>query len=100
MKAIHQASLLLFIVLSTAVSVCEAAKFKCQLNDRATSPNLGQGKDAFSITTPEIFLNCVSTQAVKGEQVKAVWIAADSNNVVPANYKFAEKTLDVTKDMS
>lgn len=75
--------------------------FKCTLTDQVDKDdNAGPAKDTYSVATPEIFLICDSANVTKGQSVKAEWIAVDTNNAAPANYKIDEKTLAVESDAS
>lgn len=75
--------------------------FECTLTDQVDKDdNAGTAKDAYSTATPEIFLICDSANVTKGQVVKAEWVAVDTNNVAPANYKIDEKSLSVESDAS
>ncbi|MEO8401148.1 MAG: hypothetical protein ABI597_05035 [Gammaproteobacteria bacterium] len=75
-------------------------KFDCTLTDELTADKKpGDAKDTFSKTTPLIYLICESDEVEKGQSIKAEWIAADTNNIAPANYKIDEKSLDVKKEL-
>jgi hypothetical protein len=68
-------------------------KFKCTLTDHELSGNRpGNSMSTFTKTTPVIYLICKSHDVEQGQTIKAVWIAVDTNNVSPANYKIAEKS--------
>lgn len=75
-------------------------KIACTLTDQlAPDGSPGDAKDSFTHTTPMIYLICDSDEIKKGQQVKAAWIAVDTKNLAPANYKIAEKNFDVNQDI-
>ncbi len=75
--------------------------FECTLTDQVSANDVpGGAKESFSQTTPTIYLICDSDKVSKGEQVKATWIAVDTHDVAPANYKIDEKSLTVDKDIT
>lgn len=89
--------------LSSAINLAYAdtntPKFDCTLTDQVSDDGkVGDKKDSFIGTTPTVYLVCQSDAVKKGEQVKASWIAADTNNVAPPNYKIDESTLNVPQD--
>lgn len=88
----------------TAFNVSHAAdalpKFECTLSEqKATDDKPAVNKTEFNKETAEIYLTCSSEQVKKGQSVKAVWIADDTNGLAPANYKIDEKSYDVPSDL-
>lgn len=88
------------------LNFCYAAEklpsFDCTLSDqKATDDDEEEmvSKTVFNKDTAEIFLTCTSEEVHKGEQVKAVWIADDTHDVAPANYKIDEKSYEVPADL-
>jgi len=76
-------------------------KFDCTLTDKkADDGTPGDAKTSFAPTTPVIYLLCSSDEVKKGQSIKAAWIAIDTNNAAPANYKIAEKGMDVDKSLA
>jgi hypothetical protein len=71
-------------------------KFDCTLTNQVTADNqAGDAQSTFTKDTPKIYLFCSSDDVQKGQTVKSVWIAADTNNVAPPNYKIDEKSIQV-----
>ncbi len=76
-----------------------AAKFNCMLTDSTVAGDKpGPHKTDFLKTTPEIYLFCSSSNAKKGQTIKSVWIATDTNNVAPPNFEIDSKKLAITDD--
>lgn len=76
-----------------------APKFDCVLTDSVdSSGHPGAAKASFSGSTPMLYLICESDQVKKGQVVKTEWIADDTNNAAPNNYKIQEKSVDVSRD--
>ena len=70
-------------------------KFDCTLTDSMVNDKVGDAKATFTTKTPKIYYVCNSDTVTKGQNVKAVWIATDTNGVAPPNYKIDEKGIDV-----
>lgn len=66
------------------------------LTDQFNNGTPGESKNSFTKDTPIIYIIWKSDQLKQGQKVKAVWIADDTHNVAPANYKIdeAEMVLD------
>ena len=71
----------------------------CVVTDKASDDTPIDKKDSFDSNTPLIYLLCTSDEVHEGQQIKAVWIAADTQGMAPANYVIHEKSFDVTKNM-
>ncbi|MDI1352974.1 MAG: DUF4189 domain-containing protein [bacterium] len=56
-------------------------------------------KNSFSKDTPIIYIVWKSDKLKEGQQVKIDWIADDTNNVAPANYKIDSGVLTLSLDM-
>lgn len=83
---------------SATATNAAAPKFDCILTDTVDNAGRpGAAKNAFQQTTPLIYLICQSDQVKKGQIVKAEWIADDTHNAAPANYKIQEKSVDVSR---
>lgn len=84
---------------TVSFSISHAAtkpQFDCTLTDKISSNDEpGDAKSTFTKTTPMIYLVCDSADVTKGQSIKAEWIAADTHNIAPANYKIDEKSLEV-----
>ncbi len=75
-------------------------KFDCTLTDQLSADKEpGDAKDTFTKDTPTLFLVCDSDDVKSGQEVKSVWIAADTNKVAPDNYKIDEKSMKVPANM-
>ena len=73
--------------------------FNCTLTDQVTKDGApGDAKDTFTVSTPMIYLLCTSSNVVKGQVLKADWIAIDTNKVAPPNYQIAEKSVPVDQN--
>lgn len=92
-------SLITTLSIANTVHAADAAKFDCMLTDSTVAGNKpGPQKTDFMKMTPEIFLFCSSNSAKKGQIIKSVWIATDTNNAAPPNFKIDSKELAVTDD--
>lgn len=85
-------SFALLIPLSLTVQAQTLAKIDTTLTDKVTGNDdpVGQ-KDVFNKDTTMIYVTWKSDQVKRGQNIKAVWIADDTNNAAPPNYKIAEK---------
>jgi hypothetical protein len=68
------------------------------LTDKDSSNGSAKSVDNFSPNTPVIYLNWKSDQLKDGDKIKTAWIAEDTNNLAPPNYKIDETTLELTKE--
>lgn len=76
-------------------------KFECTLTDQMSKDEKpGSNKDTFTTSTPEIFLVCTTADVKKGDVVKALWTAVNTNKVAPDNYQIAEKEVTVDQDLA
>lgn len=96
---------ILFITLSgfmlnTSYADDPAVAPDCTLTDQlSTDKEPGDPKDSFNKTTPVIYLACDFDNVKKGQTIRSVWIAANTNNVAPANYQIDEKSIQVPNDL-
>jgi hypothetical protein len=90
-------SMVFACIISTISYADETApKFDCTLTDQlSANKEPGEAKSTFTKTTPMIYFVCSSSNIQKSQSVKSVWIAADTHNAAPANYKIDEKTIQV-----
>lgn len=58
------------------------------------------GTQAFTASTPEIYLICESDNVVKGDNIRAVWIADNTSRPGWDNYKITERMAVVRKDLN
>lgn len=73
--------------------------FSCSLTDRMLAPKYpDSSKSIFPKNTAIIYLACASSQIEKGQKVRSAWIAADTNQVAPDNYKISEKEMTMIAD--
>ena len=72
-------------------------KINCTLTDKLSGDNALAEKDTFHPDTAMIYFVCISADVKIGQHIKAVWVAADTNDVAPANYSISEKSIDVTE---
>ena len=79
------------VLFSSIARADDKTAFDCTLTNKVD----GSKMDTFTPDTKTIYLLCQSGTVKKGESYKAVWIATDTNNVVPANYKIDEKGVGV-----
>ena len=87
------------ILFSTMTMAAALPKFTCTLTDKMNGQKPGDAKDSFTASTPMFYYICSSDGVTKGQTVKAVWIATDTNGAAPANYKIDEKGLMVDKNL-
>lgn len=88
-----------FSFLTNSYAADSIPSFECTLTDtKAADGAPGEAKDSFPNKTPNIYLICQSDQVKAGQKAKTVWIADDTNNVAPMNYKIDEKTFDVEEN--
>jgi hypothetical protein len=86
---------------SNASLAADLPTFKCILTDKLAADGAPESEvDTFTKTTSNIYYVCQSDNVVQSQQVKAVWIAVNTNNAAPANYKIDEKTLAVDANAS
>ncbi|MDR3442056.1 MAG: DUF4189 domain-containing protein [Legionella sp.] len=73
-----------------------AIKIDTTLTDQYALDNVGPAKKVFAKDTPKIYVIWQSDQLKAGQKIKSVWIADDTHNAAPANYKIdeAEFTLE------
>ncbi|WP_058533839.1 DUF4189 domain-containing protein [Legionella saoudiensis] len=77
----------------TTVSLAETPpQIDTILSDQATD-NLPTPKETFTKDTPALYVFWKSVQLKQGQKIKSVWIAEDTNNVAPPNYKIDEAEL-------
>ncbi len=106
MKYIKRNVCVALLVISGAVvnigyAQTSPVKFICTLTDQVSANNQpGAPKSTFATNTPMIYLVCDSDNVKKSQAIKAVWIAADTNNAAPANYKIDEKSTQVPDDLT
>lgn len=74
-----------------------AVQIDTVLTDKLSEDNPGEPKDVFKPDTSKIYVIWKSDQLKEGQSIKSVWIADDTHNVVPANYKIDEATFDLNK---
>jgi hypothetical protein len=65
-------------------------KIDTVLTDKVSDGVAAGPKDVFSTDTPIVYVTWKSDQVKSGQKIKSVWIADDTNNVAPANYKIDE----------
>jgi len=70
------------------------------LTDTVTDNVPSVEKTTFTQDTGTIYLICKSDNVQKGQQIKVVWIAADTNGIAAANYRMDEKILEVPDNAS
>jgi len=88
-------------IVNVGYAQTSAVKFTCTLTDQVSATDQpGDPKNTFATNTPMIYLVCDSDNVKKSQAVKAVWIAADTNNAAPANYKIDEKSTQVPDDVA
>jgi len=75
-------------------------KFECTLSDTVKDDSIGEAKDSFGKETAKIYLYCDSSDVKKGQAIKGDWVAVDTNNAAPANYKIDEATVTVSDDLT
>ena len=75
-------------------------KINCTLTDKISGDNALAEKDTFDQETAMIYFICISADVKPGQHIKAVWIAANTHDAAPANYKISEKNFDVTDNVS
>jgi hypothetical protein len=105
MKNKYIANGILLVIFMTMMSFCtslfasDAIQIDTILTDKMTADNnAGEPKDVMSPDTPAIYVFWKSDQLKDGQKLKSVWIADDTNNVAPANYKIDEATFELNKD--
>lgn len=74
--------------------------FDCTMSDGVIGDNAAAEKKTFNKQTPMIYCVCHTKDVKKGDVIKATWIAVDSHNVAPPNYKIDESNLTVSEDLS
>src|SRR3990167_3382688 len=107
MKGYHKTflALFLFILFASPASVMAQRDlllpaYQCTLtNQRNTYDMSNNGMYTFMTSTPEIFLVCESDTVVKGDSLRAVWIADNERKAGWDNYKIAEKKSIVKKNL-
>ncbi len=96
-------SVLFFIFISafcfnTSIFANDPIKIDTVLTDKMSDDNPGPATEAFTKDTPMIYIAWKSDQLKEGQTIKGTWIAEDTNNAAPPNYKIDEATLTLTKD--
>ncbi|MDR3504390.1 MAG: DUF4189 domain-containing protein [Legionella sp.] len=81
-----------FLSFSTALFAETSPQIDTILTDYA-SDNRPMPKEVFTKDTPFLYVFWKSTQLKQGQKIKSVWIAEDTNNVAPPNYKIDETEL-------
>jgi len=71
-----------------------------QMGDTLSNDKVAVEKSSFNKDTAAVYLVVTSDGVKKGQEMKAVWIAEDTNGVAPANYKIDEKSVSVDDAMS
>lgn len=92
-----------FLLFFHSISFAEdnAPLFSCTLTDsKSQDGESSKSRDEFTVDTPAFYLSCYSDHVNKGQKLKSVWIAEDTNNVAPANYKIDEKEIVVSPDVA
>ena len=74
-------------------------KISCVLTDKVEGDAAVGEKSSFAKDTPMLYLMCHSEEVEKGQTIKAVWIAVDTKNAAPANYKIDEAGYKVEQDL-
>jgi len=87
-------------LLNVAHAKLKLPRFDCALSDKINEDDSVNAKNTFTKTTPQIYYVCTSEDVVKGQSVKAIWIAEDTNHAAPPNYKIDEKAIEVTDDLT
>lgn len=71
-------------------------KLDCTLTDQlSANKRPGEPKDTFDTNTTAFYAVCTTKDLHKGQSITAQWIAADTHNAAPENYKIQEKTVKV-----
>lgn len=108
MRSFHQGFALFLFALSVSISAFAMQKtdlllptYECTLtNQRSHYDMANTGKNQFMTYTPEIFLICQSDTVVKGDNLRAVWIADNAEKPGWDNYKIAERKSVVRSDLN
>lgn len=74
-------------------------KIDCTLTDNVTDNQPVIEKTIFPLDLPYVHLVCQSDEVSKGQNIKAIWIAADTKGAAPDNYKIDEKSLLIEEDL-
>src|SRR5690242_4683968 len=86
---------ILFFGFSLPVLAETSVQLDTIMTDKLNEANPGSPKDVFTPTTPMIYVIWKSEQLKEGQSLKSVWIADDTNNVAPPNYKIDEATFSL-----
>ena len=84
---------------SAALFANSALQIDTILTDDYAQGAPGAVKEVFSKSTPVIYIIWKSDQLKQGQKIKSVWIADDTNNVAPANYKIDEAEMVLADGM-
>lgn len=74
-------------------------KIDTLLTDQYSPDHPGEAKESFAADTAIVYVLWQSDQLKSGQKIKSVWIAEDTNNVAPPNYKIDESELTIGNDM-
>jgi hypothetical protein len=89
-----------FLAFNTGYAANETPTFDCTLTDQLRDDKTaGDAKDTFITSTPMIYYICSSDEVTKGQSIKSVWVADNTHNAAPDNYKIDEKAMLVSEDL-
>lgn len=88
-----------FISFSSALFSESLPQIDTILTDQYSPDHPGEAKESFAADTAKIYILWQSEQLKPGQKIKSVWIAEDTNNVAPPNYKIDEAELTIDNNM-
>mgnify|MGYP000028113112 CR=1 FL=1 len=90
---------LCFLSFSTALFAETTPQIDTILTDQYVDNHPGAAKESFTKDTPVLYVFWTSHQLKEGQKIKSVWIADDTNNVAPPNYKIDEAEMALQPGM-
>ena len=86
---------LLLLISFNSTLLAKDINIETILSDNESVEDSSESIDVFTSDTPEIFVLWKSNELKGAKKMKAVWIADDTNNAAPPNYKIKDFTLDI-----
>jgi hypothetical protein len=93
-------TIIILLVSQLTYAQTQLPTFDCSLSDALIGDNAVGEKTLFKTQTAMIYYVCKSSNVVKGQVLKSVWIAVDSHGMAPENFKIDESNLTVADTMT
>lgn len=99
-RAIRFSLFVIAVGFSTVLFSQSALQIDTTLTDQYNDGSPGEAKDTFTKDTSTIYIIWKSNQLKQGQKIKSVWIAEDTHNIAPPNYKIDEAQLTLDEGLA